>query len=247
MSSPTSEHWRQWRDEGVVALPGALAGQSLRDLQHAFATAAEAARPEWLEAVAAGTRPAAFFDIPDPLARDPGFLDLVDHPAWYGLLQAFTGGRVTFIQPQFRTVPPSPLSYVGWHYDVPRSNPLHLKVQIYLDDVARDEGAFAYVPGSHLPDSGPYPLVAELGTMPGHRVCEGNAGTAILFNSYGLHTSMVNRSRRPRRSIILIYEVGTAATFDPEAFAAFADRCTTDDRRQLFRLDPRPEPETAPA
>ena len=115
------------------------------------------------------------------------------------------------------------------------------------DTASVDEGAFAYVPGSHLPDSGPYPLVRALGTMPGHRVCEGDAGTAILFNSYGLHTSMVNRSRRPRRSIILIYEVGTAATFDPEAFAAFADRCTTDDRRQLFRLEPRPEPETAPA
>ena len=247
MSSPTSDQWRQWRGEGVLPLPDAIGGQSLRDLQHAFDTAAAPARPEWLEAVAAGTRPAAFFDIPTPLATDPMFLDLVDHRGWYGHLQAFTEGRVTFIKTQFRTVPPSPLSYVGWHFDVPRSNPLHLKVQIYLDDVSHDEGAFAYVPGSHLQDSGPYPLVAQLEAMPGHRVCEGDAGTAILFNSYGLHTSMVNRSRRTRRSIILIYEVGTAATFDPDDFAAFADRCTTAERRQLFRLEPRPEPDTVSA
>ncbi|HCL31645.1 MAG TPA: hypothetical protein DIC52_24850 [Candidatus Latescibacteria bacterium] len=242
LSSPTSEQWRQWREEGVVPLPDALTGASLATVQQSFDAAAEKARPAWLEAVAAGTLPAAFFDIPQPLAQDPLFFDLVDHAGWYGHLRAFTDERVTFIQPQFRTVPPSPLSYVGWHYDVPRHNPLHLKVQIYLDDVSRDEGAFAYVPGSHLADSGPYPLVGDLAAMPGHHVYGGRAGSAVLFNSYGLHTSMVNRSRRPRRSIILIYEVGTAATFDPRVYAGFDDRCVTPERRQLFRLEPRPEP-----
>ena len=242
MTCPTDEQWRQWHQEGAVPLARALDGAALEALQQAFALAAEQCRPAWLEAVADGTQPAAFFDIPRPLARESTFLDLVDHPAWYGHLQAFTQNRVTFIQPQFRTVPPSPLSYVGWHYDVPRSNPLHLKVQIYLDDVSRDEGAFAYVPGSHLPDSGPYPLVTDLATMPGHRVYEGSAGSAIIFNSYGMHTSMVNRSPRPRRSIILIYEVGTAATFAPQQFAEFADHCHCEERRQLFRLEPRPEP-----
>jgi hypothetical protein len=228
-----------------VPLTGAITGSELADIQRAFDVAAKQTKPAWIEAVADGTQPAAFFDISKPLMQAGGFLDLVDHPAWYGHLHAYTDTRVTFIQPQFRTVPPSPLSYVGWHFDVPRSNPLHLKVQIYLDDVSRDEGAFAYVPGSHLPDSGPYPLVRDLSTMPGHRVYEGEAGSAIIFNSFGLHTSMVNRSRRPRRSIILIYEVGTAATFAPEVFAKFADHCDTDERRQLFRLEPRPEPAEA--
>lgn len=241
MDTPTEEQWRQWHDDGVVPLKGALAGDELVRLQQAFAEAAEETRPDWIEAVAQGTLPAAFFDIPNPLPRHEMFLDLVDHPAWYGHLSAFTDQRVTFIQPQFRTIPPSPLSYVGWHFDVPQSNPLHLKVQIYLDDVSADEGAFAYVPGSHRPDSGPYPLVSDLRAMPGHQVYGGPAGTALIFNSYGLHTSMVNSSPRPRRSIILIYEIGTSATFNPEVFAHFADRCETDERRQLLRLDPRPE------
>lgn len=247
LTNPTAEQWDAWRRDGAVLLEHALQGSQLAALQRAFAEASAQTRPGWLEQVAHGTAPAAFFDIPAPLTRHEMFLDLVDDDAWYGHLQAFTDGRVTFIQPQFRTVPPSPLSYVGWHYDVPRSNPLHLKVQIYLDDVSRDEGAFAYVPGSHRADSGPYPLVGDLGSMPGHCVFEGSAGSAILFNSYGLHTSMVNRSRRPRRSIILIYEVGTDATFDPQAFASFAGRCTTDDRRQLFRLQRRPQAQAKPA
>jgi hypothetical protein len=58
--------------------------------------------------------------------------------------------------------------------------------------------------------------------------------------SWGLHTSMVNRSDRGRRSIILIYEVHTPATLAPEVFSRFADRLDTTDRRQLFRLEPRP-------
>ena len=246
MNGPTPEQTAQWRADGVLPLPGALSGGELSRVQEAFAREAAEARPGWLEGVSQGTRPAAFFDIPDPLSRDPLFLDLVDHPSWYGHLMAFTGGQATFVGPQFRTLPPAPLSYVGWHYDIPRSTPLHLKVQIYLDPVSRREGAFAYVPGSHRPDSGPYPLVAEPEAMPGHRLFEGEAGTAVLFNSYGLHTSMANRSRQGRRSIILIYEVYSEATFNPGAFARFADRLTTADRRQLFRREPRPQGETAP-
>ena len=246
MNGPTPEQSARWRADGVVPLPGALSGEELSRLQEAFSREAAAARPDWLEGVSQGTRPAAFFDIPDPLPRDPLFLDLADHPSWYGHLMAFTGGRVTFLMAQFRTLPPAPLSYVGWHYDVPRSTPLHLKVQVYLDPVSRGEGAFAYVPGSHHPESGPWPLVTRPEDMPGHHVFEGGAGTAVLFNSHGLHTSLANRSGQGRRSIILIYEVYSEATFNPAAFAAFADRLTTPDRRQLFRREPRPDAETSP-
>lgn len=246
MNRPTPEQTSRWRADGVVPLPGALAGEELSRLQEAFSREAAEARPGWLQGVEQGTRPAAFFDIPDALSRDPLFLDLVDHPSWYGHLMAYTGGQATFLGAQFRTLPPALLSYVGWHYDVPRSTPLHLKVQLYLDPVSRRDGAFAYVPGSHHPESGPWPLVADPVEMPGHRVFEGEAGTAVVFNSHGLHTSLANRSGHGRRSIILIYEVYSEATFNPDAFARFADRLTTADRRQLFRREPRPQAETAP-
>ncbi|MBT3342720.1 MAG: hypothetical protein HN712_18950 [Gemmatimonadetes bacterium] len=230
-----------WHRDGALPIEAAISGDPLDQLRDAFTRCAEATRPDWLAAVKAGTLPAAFFDLPDPLAQDDLFIDLVDHPAYYGLLTAFSATQVTFLFGQFRTVPPAPLSYVGWHYDVERlTTPLHMKVQIYLDDTDADGGAFAYIPGSHKPDAGPYPLVRDPASMPGHRVYGGSAGTAILFNSYGMHTSMVNRSTRPRRSIILIYEVSSAATFAPDQYARFADRLNTPDRRQLFRIEPRP-------
>ena len=73
--------------------------------------------------------------------------------------------------------------------------------------------------------------------MPGYRVFYGRAGTALLFNSYGMHTSMLNRSITPRRSIILIYEKFTAGQFNPERFARLAPVLTTPGRRRLFGLE----------
>ena len=234
---PTLEQRRQWDEEGYIVLPDALRGEQLQRLQVAFARAAADCKEEWLERVAKGEASPTFFDIPNPLQRDEIFIDIVDHPSWCGLLQNFTDGQTLFIAPQVRTVPVWPISYTGWHPDVARSNPLHIKVQIYVDDVGEKSGEFAYVPGSHLADSGPYarPKLGE--SMPGHRRLPGAAGTAIVFNSYGWHTAMDNTTSTPRKSIILIYEKRTPEKVRPEAFRAIEQYCATPERRALFGLE----------
>lgn len=236
MEKSLAESLKDWPQDGCLSIDNAICGTELRRLQAAFDHCAAAAKTDWLQGVAAGTAPAAYFDIPEPLNQDPLFVDLVDHPDYFPMLQELTNGETLFLFAQFRTVPPSPLSYVGWHFDVPHSNPLHLKVQIYLNDVGPDEGAFAYVPGSHLANAGPYPAVDRLEDMPGHRIFYGTAGTALLFNSYGMHTSLRNRSAKPRRSIILIYEKFTQAKFNPERQLSYAHLLTTHQRRRLFGL-----------
>ena len=233
----TPEQWKLWEEDGVLAVPDAVVGDELERLRAAFDRCAAEAKEGWLRGVAAGTHPAAFFDIPNAMEKDNVFVDLADHPSYYGLLVDFSEGQVCIQSPQCRTVPPSPLSYVGWHYDVTFSNPLHMKVQLYLDDVGEDEGPFAYVPGSHKPENHPLPQVRHLADMPGHRTFPGSAGTAIVFNSWGMHTSMVNRTRKARKSIILIYEVFTEEKFDPERYFYLADRLKTAERRRLFGLD----------
>ncbi len=237
MIQPSPGQRGQIETEGCLALGQVLPQAQLLQVQQAFDRCALRAKPQWLEGVARGTAPVAYFDLPNPLGDEPLFIDLVDHASYYGLLMDLTGGELLFLGPQFRTLPPSPLSYVGWHYDVERKNPLHLKVQLYLSEVGPDQGAFAYVPGSHRPDAGPYPLVRRLESMPGHRVFFGKAGDAVLFNSYGMHTSMVNRTAQPRKSIILIYEQRTSAQVNPGRFAALADRLQTPERRRLFGLE----------
>ena len=234
MNRPTPAQRKQWEDEGYLELENAIPANQLARLQAAFDRCAAADKPAWLEGIAAGTRPAGFFDIPNALQEDDIFIDLVDHPSYYGLLQDFTDDNLIFLAPQVRLLPPTPSAYVGWHPDVPHSNALHIKVQIYVEDVGLDQGAFAFVPRSHKPGAGLYSRNGQLDSMPGHKAFLAPAGTAIMFNSYGWHTAMLNKSTKPRKSIILIYEKWNQQPASTDRFGAIADRINTPERRRLF-------------
>jgi len=238
MTIPTPEERQFWEGNGYLILEQAMVGKDLLRLQVAFHRAAADCKEEWLQGIARGTRPAAHFDIPNPFEHDDVFIDLIDHPSWYPYLLDFADGELILLGPQVRTLPAQPISYVGWHPDVPQTNPLHMKVQIYVEDVPADGGAFAFVPGSHKPDAGDCPKPRPLDAMPGHIVLPGKAGDAILFNSYGWHTSMVNATSLARKSIILIYERWTEGRVAPDRYAAIEDRMTTTARRKLFGLEP---------
>lgn len=234
MAQPTEAQWTQWKEQGYLVFDRAIQGEELQHLQTAFDYSADACKAEWLTAVERGETAATYYDIPGPLEKEKRFIDLVDHSAYYDCLKAFTDDDLLFLGPQFRTVPLWPLSYTGWHPDVPHTNPLHIKVQIYVNDVEPGGGAFAYVPGSHKPDAGPYTGVKQLEAMPGHRTFPGKAGTAILFNSYGWHVAMDNHTGVPRKSILLIYEKRTPERARPDAFASIAPYLNTPERRRLF-------------
>ena len=236
MKGPTTEQQIQWDEQGYLLLADAVQGEELDRLQSTFDHWAAACKDDWLEGIAKGDSTATFYDLPNPLEKDEIFIDLVDHQSWFGLLQGFTDGETLFLGPQVRSVPPWPLSYTGWHPDVGPTNPLHIKVQIYVEDVAPGTGEFGYVPGSHKPDSGPYARPQRQESMPGCKTFPGKAGTAIMFNSYGWHTAMDNGGA-VRKSIILIYEKRTPAKVRPEAFAAIEKYCTSPQRRALFGLE----------
>ena len=200
------EQWKGWEEEGYVVVEGAVSGESLARLQSAFDRGVEASKAAWLEDVAVGHRSSSYFDLPNAFQQDDIFLDMVDNPNTLGLLRDFLGEDMIARGLTARSVPPCPISYVGWHPDMHRDrHPQHIKVQVYVNDVAEERGAFAYVPGSHKEGAGPYPRVKHLDAMPGHRVLPGKAGTAVIFNTYGWHTSMINRTLEPRKSLIMSY------------------------------------------
>ncbi len=236
MKRPTPEQKRQWEEDGYLVFENAIQGDDLKRLQSAFDYWAAECKDEWLDRVEAGDAAATFYDIPNPLEKDTIFIDIIDHPSYYGALMEFTKDDVILLGPQVRTVAPFPVSYTGWHPDVGKDNPLHIKVQIYVGDVPAKGGEFGFVPGSHKPDSGPYkrPLLQE--SMPGHKTFPGKAGTAIMFNSCGWHASMDNATDEPRKSIILIYEKRTPGRIGPEQYASISDHCQTPERRRLFSL-----------
>lgn len=236
MIRPDAMQKAQWESEGYLVFENAIQGDDLGRIQVAFDYWADACKAEWLDRVEAGEAAATFYDIPNPFEKDPIFIDIVDYPSYYGALMEFTDDALILLAPQVRTVAPWPVSYTGWHPDVPQSNPLHIKVQIYVNDVPSGCGEFAYVPGSHQPDAGPYTRPVRQESMPGHKTFPGKAGTAIMFNSYGWHVSMDNRSDVPRKSVILIYEKRTPGRVNSEQFAAISEYCTTPARRKLFSL-----------
>ena len=237
MIRPTAEQQKQWEDEGYLVFEKAIQGDDLKRLQDAFDHWSAICKEDWLNRIETGENSSTFYDIPDPFAKDEIFIDLVDHPSYYGTLMSFTNDQLILLGPQVRTVPPWPISYTSWHPDVPLSNPLHIKVQIYVHDVLPKSGEFAFVPASHKPSSGPYPKVKRPSSMPGYKAFPSNAGTAIVFNSYGWHTSMDNHTNIARKSIILIYEKSTSERISPDTFASIAQHCKTKQRRKLFSLE----------
>jgi hypothetical protein len=238
VTGPTSAERDFWEEQGYLAFEQAIVGDDLSRLQAAFDRAAADCKADWLEGIARGKAPAAHFDISNPFERDDVFINLIDYPAWYPYLMDFAEGELILLAPQVRTLPAQPISYLVWHADVPHTNPLHMKLQIYVEDVPEDGGAFAYVPGSHKPDAGPCPQPRPLDAMPGRKVFPGKAGDAILFNSYGWHTSMVNETSSARKSIILIFEQWTEGRVASGRNVSIADRLTTPARRKLFGHDP---------
>ncbi len=237
MQGPTEAQTRQWDEEGYLVFTDAIGNDELRRLQNAFDYWADQCKPDWLERVERGEQEATYFDIPNPIEKDEIFVDIVDHPSYYGCLRHFTDGEPMFLGEAVRMLPPWPLSYTSWHPDVPHTNPLHIKIQIYVNDVDPGCGEFAYVPASHKRGAGPYtrPLFQE--SMPGHRRFAAKAGAAVMFNAYGWHAAMDNHSRIPRKSIILIYEKRSPGQVDAEPFTSIAHLCTSPERRRLFSLE----------
>jgi phytanoyl-CoA dioxygenase PhyH len=231
---------RQWQEEGWLLAEGAVSGEPLRRLQRAFDGCAERFKPGWLAQLESGEAAGSYYDLPDPMAWDGAFRDLADCPGFHGLARDLLGEDIILVELQARMVPRWPVSYSAWHRDVPAGHPLHIKVQLYVSDVAPGGGELGYVPRSHLweEEAEGYPVVRRLESMPGHRRFPGPAGTAILFNGRGLHTAMDNRRGPHRKSVILIYEARRPGRIPPSLVAAARDWATTPERRRLLGLEP---------
>lgn len=235
-SGPTTAEWRQWEEQGYLVFKEAIHDEMLLRLQRTFDYWAAACKEDWLNQVASGELAATYYDIPNVLEKDEIFIDILDQPRYFDYVKAFAGDDALFVGEQVRTAPIWPMSYTRWHPDVRPDHPLHIKVQVYVNDVEADGGEFGYVPGSHRPGAGPYPSVRNIQAMPGHKRLPGKAGTAIMFNTYGWHVAMENHTDIPRKSIILTYEEHTPEKIDAARYTSIADSLNTPDRLRLFGL-----------
>jgi ectoine hydroxylase-related dioxygenase (phytanoyl-CoA dioxygenase family) len=149
----------------------------------------------------------------------PGFHDLLWHPAFTVPASQLLGGTVRFWHDQLFCKPAHHGGVVAWHQDYSywtRTEPMaHLTCWIGLDDARRDNGCLHYVPGSHrwelLPITG---LTGDMNAIqsvlsPEQRArfkpvaIELQAGEAAFHHPLMVHGSFDNSTERPRRATVV--------------------------------------------
>jgi ectoine hydroxylase-related dioxygenase (phytanoyl-CoA dioxygenase family) len=150
---------------------------------------------------------------------EPGFHDVLWHPAFLQPAAQLLAGGVRFWHDQLFLKPARHGGVVAWHQDYSywtRTEPMqHLTCWIGLDDATRDNGCLWYVPGSHrwnlLPVTG---LAGDMDEIRGVLTPEQLAafrpvpielkeGEATFHHPLMVHGSYENRTGRSRRATVI--------------------------------------------
>ena len=91
---------------------------------------------------------------------------------------------------------------MNWHIDHSDGPGVFLKALIYLNDVEFGQGEFCYVMNSHRqPENGD----EHSAIRRGYRRYPGRAGSAIAFDTAGIHAPIANHGDTVRQTLILSY------------------------------------------
>jgi ectoine hydroxylase-related dioxygenase (phytanoyl-CoA dioxygenase family) len=162
----------------------------------------------------------------------PGFHDLLWHPAFTVPASQLLGGAVRFWHDQLFCKPARHGGVVAWHQDYSywtRTQPMnHLTCWIGLDESTRENGCVHYIDGSHRWSL--LPITGLAGKMDAIRAVltpeqfevfsnpvpiELKAGEASFHHPLMIHGSFENRSDRARRATVInVFKDGTVSASD---------------------------------
>jgi hypothetical protein len=195
MPGMPTPYTRSLETDGIAVIPGLLGGEPLRAAQAAFASRLK--RMRWNDFDGFEMTEPHRHMVQDVLTLEQGFVDLALHPAVKETLSEYIGERYELVEAKGWRSMPTRKDFHGWHgdawYDQGRvaGVPREVKLAFYLTDVR--SGAFQYIKGTHGRQA-PRPVKAsEVSGVPGSQVLEvnGPAGTAILFDTSGIHRQAV--------------------------------------------------------
>jgi phytanoyl-CoA hydroxylase len=158
--------------------------------------------------------------IYEPCTHYPRFRAFSESTKLLDCVEQLLGPDLVLHYSKINMKPPAIGSVVEWHQDLsyyPLTNPDSVSILFYLDDADIENGCLQVIPGGHLA-----PLLDH--TRDGYfqgRVTEpvdearaapleGKAGSVIFMHAMLPHASVTNRSRRPRRTLILSYRAADA-------------------------------------
>jgi hypothetical protein len=198
---------QELEEKGIVVLPAFVQGEQLSGMQRAFS--ARLRRLRWNNVDGFEKTERYRHMVQDVLTLDQGFVDVALHPLVKGAIAAYIGTPFELCEAKgWLTLPTN--DFHGWHgdawYDKTKVSyiPREVKLAVYLTDVK--SGAFTYIAGSHRQQVPRMVQDHEL-TAADHskRVdCLGVAGTAILFDTSGIHRQSVP-VLEPRQAIFYNY------------------------------------------
>lgn len=162
---------------------------------------------------------------------EPGFHDILWHPAFTVPASQLLGGAVRFWHDQLFCKPAHHGGVVAWHQDYSywtRTTPLaHLTCWIGLDDSTRANGCLHYVPGSHLwPDLPITGLAGEMDSiqtvLSGEQraafkpvAIELKKGECSFHHPRMIHGSHANTTASPRRATVInVFRDGVRSASD---------------------------------
>lgn len=150
--------------------------------------------------------PCTHYPVFDAFSRSDRVLDCV---------QSLIGPDILRHYSKINMKPARVGSVVEWHQDLtyyPLTNGDSLAILLYLDDASIENGCLKLIPGQH--NRTPMDHTYE-GFFQGRVTCpvnenaaeaiEGSAGTAIFMHAMTPHSSVPNKTDKPRRTLIISY------------------------------------------
>jgi hypothetical protein len=195
--------------KGAIVLPRLVSDETLADMQRAFAARLKGLR--WNNCDGYERTEVLRFMVPDVLALAQGFVDIGIHPLVKAILNRYLGTPYELCEAKGWKSLATNVDMHGWHGDawydktkVTDRIPREVKLAFYLTDVK--SGAFTYLAGTHQQQPPRLLLKHEQQALPLERSIEflGPAGTAILFDTSGIHRQNVP-VLEPRQAVFLNY------------------------------------------
>ena len=212
--------WRRfWRD-GYVKVESLLNKEELSELRSAHDRLRTEARASGdfgnfidLDAAEESDR---VMNITQVCQRDIAFQRLLYHPHLLDIVEDLIGCNIQLFHDHLLHKPPEYGGPVFWHQDnqawqsMPASN---ISCWLTFDDADADNGALRYLRGSHRlslgldteADTGRLLEMDRLIAAGPIDTVDARAGDAIFHHCLTLHSSLPNRSKRPRRAHSIIY------------------------------------------
>jgi len=232
--------------DGIVMLPSLISAEQLNSMQRAFETRLHRLRWNNLEGYQKTERYRHM--VEDVLLLDQGFVDVGIHPLIKKVLNRYLGQQYALTEAKGWKSLPTKRDFHGWHGDAWYEQgatleiPKEVKMAMYLTDVR--SGAFNYIRGSHRKQHPRTVGNDEVENVSDSQITEmkGQAGTAFLFDTSGIHRQGVPMLEERRAIFYNYHDPGVSLQKEDLVYyryhplllnAAFLGNLSDDDQRIL--------------